>query len=220
MMSARQTRLEALRSLRERETGSRYGWALDTDGDAVTSRGKRSVQDLVGEGLAELADREVRAELSAREGRAVVWAARLTGHGHDVLAYHQASPAPAPHTSPPAGEQAVELSPAQMDALRLYVNPGPAWSVPPAEGLAERVRTALFDRSGNRWRLYLTREQIESAAYAFHLRALTGSVAEANRFAREYDIAYRTDPATGRPSAVTMPWGSPSAAASLPGSPR
>jgi hypothetical protein len=68
--------------------------------------------------------------------------------------------------------------------------------VPPAEGLAERVRTACFDRAGNRWPLCLNSEHIESVAYAFHLRSMGGSVTEANRFAREYGVAFRPDRST------------------------
>ncbi|MGW5433230.1 DUF6417 family protein [Streptomyces sp. NPDC004059] len=120
-------------------------------------------------GLAEPADREMRAELSATEGRPILWAARLSPHGHYVLTYTGASPAPEPHQGPADDETLGAL-------LR----------VPPAEGLAERVRTACFDRAGNRWPLCLNSEHIESVAYAFHLRSMAGSVTEANRFAREY----------------------------------
>ncbi|MGW0584662.1 hypothetical protein ACWD25_54255 [Streptomyces sp. NPDC002920] len=102
-------------------------------------------------GLAELADREARAELSAYEGGPVVWAARLSSHGHDVLTFGDASPVPASHPMPPeAGEHAIELRPAQMDALRVYAGPGDRLRVPPADGLTERVRTAHFDRPSNR----------------------------------------------------------------------
>ncbi|MFF9819403.1 DUF6417 family protein [Streptomyces sp. NPDC014006] len=77
--------------------------------------------------------------------------------------------------------------------------------VAPADGLVERVRTAHFDRPGNRWRMTLTAEQIDSVAYAFHLRALSGSVAEANWLARDYGVTYRVDPSTGRAGAVRPP---------------
>ncbi|MEU6366571.1 DUF6417 family protein [Streptomyces sp. NPDC046931] len=72
-----------------------------------------------------------------------------------------------------------------------------AGRVPPADGLAKRVRTAYFDRPGNRWPLRLNAEQIESVAYAFHLPSMGGSVAEANRFGRAYGVAFRADRATG-----------------------
>ncbi|MGW4562137.1 hypothetical protein ACWEN3_06895 [Streptomyces sp. NPDC004561] len=48
--------------------------------------------------------------------------------------------------------------------------------MPPAEGLAERVRTARL--LGSLWALYLNEEQIASVAYAFYLRAVGGSVTE------------------------------------------
>ncbi|MEU4654943.1 DUF6417 family protein [Streptomyces sp. NPDC023723] len=51
----------------------------------------------------------------------------------------------------------------------------------PAAGLAEKVRSAGFDRTANRWQLPLTDAQLASAACAFHLRAMTGSVAEAGQ---------------------------------------
>ncbi|MGV9632434.1 DUF6417 family protein [Streptomyces sp. NPDC003487] len=85
-----------------------------------------------------------------------------------------------------------------MDALRVYTNLAPVLRVAPADGLVDRVRTAYFDRPGNRWRMTLTTAQIDSVAYAFYLRALSGSVAEANWFAREYGITYRS---TGQPAA-------------------
>lgn len=50
---------------------------------------------------------------------------------------------------------------------------------------------------GSRWVLYLNEEQVASVAYAFYLRSVGGSGAEANRFAREYGVAFRTEWATG-----------------------
>ncbi|MGV9625420.1 DUF6417 family protein [Streptomyces sp. NPDC003487] len=199
-MNARQSRLDVLRSLRERETAAVYGWVLSTD---VPPGLQQSLQTAAAQGLVELADREIRAELSAHEGRPVLWAARLSDQGHDVLTYLDASPDPTPSRTPPAAEERViELRPAQMDALRVYANVAPVLRVPPADGLVERVRTAYFDRPGNRWRMTLTTAQIDSVAYAFYLRALSGSVAEANWFAREYGVTFRIEPATGRPGAV------------------
>ncbi|MFF9229282.1 DUF6417 family protein [Streptomyces sp. NPDC014820] len=122
------------------------------------------------------------------------------------MTYLHASPAPTPHsTLPTAAEQVVELRPSQMDALRVYTNLMPVLRVPPADGLVERVRTAYFDRPNNRWRMALTAEQIETVAYAFYLRALSGSVAEANRFARDYGVSYRLDPSAGSPAAARLP---------------
>ncbi|MFF1545014.1 DUF6417 family protein [Streptomyces sp. NPDC058291] len=68
-------------------------------------------------------------------------------------------------------------------------------TTPPAEGLAERVRTAVHDRGAGRWRLMLTQEQMESVAYGFWLHRLTGSAAEANRFHRDYGVLH--SPAAG-----------------------
>ncbi|MFF9819410.1 hypothetical protein [Streptomyces sp. NPDC014006] len=109
-MNARQARLDALRSLREQETGSVYGWVLSTD---VPPGLQQSLQSAAAQGLVELADREDRAELSAHEGRPVLWAARLSAQGHDVLTYLHASPDPTPHSTPCAAqEQMIELRPA------------------------------------------------------------------------------------------------------------
>ncbi|MEU6512391.1 DUF6417 family protein [Streptomyces sp. NPDC046942] len=90
----------------------------------------------------------------------------------------------------------MELRPAEMDALRVYVGAAERLRVAPVEGLVERVRTAVLDGPANRWSLCLTGEQMESVAYAFYLRAVCGSVAEANRFAREYDVVVRRDRST------------------------
>ncbi|MGW0209779.1 DUF6417 family protein, partial [Streptomyces sp. NPDC003233] len=82
--------------------------------------------------------------------------------------------------------------------------PGRGWlHVPPAEGLAERVRTAR--RLGNRWVLYLDEEQIESVAYALYLRSVGGSVAEANHFARQYGVTSRPDRSTGSLQPTRLP---------------
>jgi hypothetical protein len=114
-----------------------------------------------------------------------------------VLTYTDASPAPVPPHDDPAEDQTlVELRPSEMDALRVYVRIGALLQVLPAEGLAERVRTAHLDRPGSRWSLGLDAGQIESVAYAFYLRSMGGSVAEANRFARESGVAFRADRST------------------------
>ncbi|MFE2709619.1 hypothetical protein [Streptomyces mirabilis] len=57
---------------------------------------QQSVNALEGTGLVELAGREVRAELSALEGRPVWWAARVTPYGHDTLTYARPQPAQSP----------------------------------------------------------------------------------------------------------------------------
>lgn len=87
----------------------------------------------------------------------------------------------------------VELRPSEMEALRAYIRIAALLRVPPAEGLAERVRTAYFDWPGNRWSLRLNAEQIESVAYAFYLRSMGGSVTEAIRFGRAYGVAFHPD---------------------------
>ncbi|WP_371601195.1 DUF6417 family protein [Streptomyces sp. NBC_00564] len=78
-----------------------------------------------------------------------------------------------------------------MTTLRLFVQLAGQLRVPPAEGLAGHVRMARCDHGIKRWRLYLTREQIESVAYGLWLHRMTGAAGEANRFGREYGIVYR-----------------------------
>ncbi|OQR63532.1 hypothetical protein B6E66_13935 [Streptomyces maremycinicus] len=139
----------------------------------------------------ETADRETRAELSAWEDRAVRWAVRLSAAGYDLLAYASVRPEPTsikPELAP--GQQLVELAPSQMAALRVFVGMADQLKTPPAAGLAEQVRTASYDRGARRWRLHLTQQQMDSAAYGFWLHRLTGSAAEANRFNRDYKTLY------------------------------
>ncbi|MEV0844352.1 DUF6417 family protein [Streptomyces sp. NPDC049954] len=193
-------RARALRVLRDGEREALRGWVLP---GAVSAEQRRAVEAAARQGLAELAGPEVRAELSvAHAGRPVLWAARLTGQGHDAVAYAEASEAPLPRAETHeagADEEVVELRPTAMDVLRVFVRLGPELRVPPAEGLAERVRTAFFDRSANCWTLCLNSGQMQSAAYAFHLHALalSGTVTEANRFAREHGFIVRLDESTG-----------------------
>ncbi|MFE2491158.1 DUF6417 family protein [Streptomyces mirabilis] len=111
----------------------------------------------------------------------VRWAARLTPYGHDTLTYGQSRPrAEPPLGGEQADRQAVELIPSQMAALRV----------------AEQVRAASCDHGIKRWRLHLTQKQkqkqnqIESVAYGLWLYRMTGSAAEANRFAREYGVVH------------------------------
>ncbi|MGW2707089.1 DUF6417 family protein [Streptomyces sp. NPDC001340] len=151
----------------------------------------KAVKSAAGQGLVELAGRETRAELSVYEGGPVVWAARLTRHGRDVLVYAEAGPAPDRRAD--GRGRLVELRRSEMDALRLYVHLGARLRLTPADGLEEKVRTAR--QLGSRWVLYLNEEQIESVAYAFYLRSVGGFGAEANRFGREYSITFRP---TGR----------------------
>ncbi|MFF9275026.1 DUF6417 family protein [Streptomyces griseosporeus] len=181
---------DALAALWERQQASEHGWVLEGP-ERISQR--EGVAALEQAGLAELADREVRAELSAWEGRPVRWAARLTGPGRDVLAYHRHGPAPT-RPEPGPGQTLVELRSAQMDVARVYVSLAQELQLPPAEGLAEQVRAAVHDRALGRWLLCLTQEQMESLAYGLWLHGVTRSVAEGNRFGREYGIVYR--PAT------------------------
>ncbi|MEV6057721.1 DUF6417 family protein [Streptomyces sp. NPDC052107] len=179
--------VETLRVLRDHEEVAEHGWVLF---GALRPHHHKTVDMAAGQGLAELAGRDMRAELSAYEGRPVVWAARLTGHGRDVLDYTEASPAPDRRPDEPVdGEQLVELRRSEMDALRLYVHLGARLRTPPADGLEEKVRTARH--LGNLWILHLNEAQIESVAYAFYLRSAGGSAAEANRFGREYGVTFR-----------------------------
>ena len=158
---------------------------------------QQAVESAAQQGLAELAGREVRAELSAWEGRPVLWAARLSPCGHDLLIYADVSPAPAPQHKPADGDTLVELRPAEMDALRVYVSTGALVRVQSAEGLAQRARAAGFDRPANRWTLCLTEEQLESVVYALYVRSMSGSTTEANRFCRTYGLFVQADPANG-----------------------
>ncbi|MFF7602594.1 DUF6417 family protein [Streptomyces mirabilis] len=56
--------------------------------------------------------------------------------------------------------------------------------------MAEQVPTASCDHGIKRWRLYLPQQQMESVAYGLWLHRMTGSAAEANRFAREYGVVH------------------------------
>jgi hypothetical protein len=201
-MRTRDKRIAALETLDAGQLTARRGWVLD---DQTPAAVQHSVERVVGDGLAELADRDTRAELSALTSRPVRWAARLTPHGRDALLYARALLLPVPEPDEPApGEQAVHLRPAQMDALRRFVALAAELATPPADGLAERVGAAYFSRKDNRWRLCLTQQQITSVAYGLYLHRLTGSEAEANQFARDYDIIYRLRPETGVPTAVGL----------------
>ncbi|MFI5825041.1 DUF6417 family protein [Streptomyces rishiriensis] len=179
----------------DRQQATGHGWALDQDLRQI----KQRVFNLTTRGLVELADREDRAELSAWEGRAVRWAARPTPCGHDLLLYSRLRPQPVPD-EPGLGLRRVELIPAQMTALRLFVALTGQLRVAPAEGLAERVRGARREAGTNRHVLYLSPEQMESVAYGFWLHRMSGSALEANRFARDYNVAHDPAPATEAPA--------------------
>ncbi|MER5430251.1 DUF6417 family protein [Streptomyces sp. NPDC002588] len=87
-------------------------------------------------------------------------------------------------------------SPARRWAMRgalLFVGMAAELRTPPALGLVEQVCRAVPDRGAGRWQLYLTHEQMESAAYGFWLHQQTGSAAEANRFARGYGVVHQSE---------------------------
>jgi hypothetical protein len=132
--------LSVLEALRERGEAAGHGWTLDTE---LLPPHRQQVNALESQGLVELAGREDRAELSVLEGRAVRWAARLTPYGHDTLTYGcshlRAEP---PSGGEEADRQVAELIPSQMAALRVFVGLDDQLRVPPADGLAEQVRTA------------------------------------------------------------------------------
>ncbi|MET7784903.1 MULTISPECIES: DUF6417 family protein [Streptomyces] len=58
--------------------------------------------------------------------------------------------------------------------------------------------SASCDHGIKRLRLYLTREQIASVAYGLWLHRMTGSAAQANRFAREYGVVHSPARASGK----------------------
>ncbi|MFF0134620.1 DUF6417 family protein [Streptomyces mirabilis] len=120
----------------------------------------------------------------------VRWAARPTPYGHDTLAYGCSRPRAEPPPGEEADQRVVELIPSQMAALRVFVGLADQLWVPPADGLAEQVRTASCDHGIKRWRLHLTQMQMDSVAYGLWLHRMTGSAAEVNRFAREYGVVH------------------------------
>ncbi|WP_067136698.1 DUF6417 family protein [Streptomyces yokosukanensis] len=200
-MRGRKSWLEAMRVLRHLEKDAEWGWVLVGE---LLPRHQRAAQAAAEQGLVELAGRETRAELSAYEDRPVRWAARLSPQGHDVLTFTDAGPAPASrHEGLAGGEMLIELYRAELEALSLYVHLAGRLRVPPAEGLADRVRTAR--QLGNRWSLWLTPDQIESVAYAFYLRSMGGCATQASRFAREYGLAFLMDPSEGCPRLTRLP---------------
>jgi hypothetical protein len=159
------------------------------------------VRALANRGLVEIASREDRAELSAWEGSAVLWAARVAPAGQDLLLYARPRPRPeTPLEEPGPEHRLVKLRPSQMAALRLFVGYAGQLRVLLAEGLVERVRTARCDHRTRRWLLYLTAKQMASVAYGFWLHRMTGSAMEANHFTRDYGITHRPGPASLTPA--------------------
>ncbi len=190
--------LAALGALDERAQRSVHGWVLAADVLSV----KQRVRGLADRGLVEIAGREDRAELSAWDGSVVLWAARLSPAGHDLLLYARTRPRPGSAVGEPdAGRRLVKLLPSQMAALRLFLGLAGRLRVPVAAGLAEQARTARSDHGARRWLLYLTPEQMESVAYGFWLHRMTGSAMEANHFARDYGITHHPTPRPASPVA-------------------
>ncbi|MEU5256307.1 DUF6417 family protein [Streptomyces longwoodensis] len=176
--------LELLCVLEERQETAEHGWVLDLDGVP-----REGVLKAAASGLVELAERDERAELSARVGRPVRWATRLTGQGRDLLLYARSQPAAGP-AAPGPEYRLVELMPSQMDVLRVVTGLADRLQVSLAPGLEERVRVAAQDRGSGPWRLHLTEEQMASVAYGLWLHKMAGSAAEANRFSRDHGIAH------------------------------
>lgn len=186
-----------LEALRTAHRASPHGWVTETLGLS-----HHSVEQLVATGLAEWADLSERAELSAYAGRPVVWAARPSSEGLDILLYTEArthpSPQQPPSPEPEPGHKEVALLPSEMTMLHLFLSLGGCLRHPPAAGLDEAVRRAEFRKESNRWLLHVTDAQIASIAYAFYLEGHRGHVTAANRFSRNYGITYR--PGTGAPT--------------------
>lgn len=120
---------------------------------------------------------------------------RLTPDGHDVLAYRAARSAASTEGPPTAtlgpGLREVELRPAEMRALRIYLSLHEHLRRPAAEGLAEAACTARFMEGFNRWVLHVSDHQLASIARACFLEGLTGQVTAANRIARTYGAMYK-----------------------------
>ncbi|MEV7687884.1 DUF6417 family protein [Streptomyces bungoensis] len=182
-----ETLLATLEAVHRATGAAGHGWMLDAHAVQLRS----ALAEPTRLALVEWADRETRAELSALRGRPVRQAVRLSAHGRDVLAYAGRRRPGSGTPEPGPGQRLVELRPSQMTALRTYVRLTGGLHRRPAEGLAEQVDAAVFHRAGNRWRLLLTRRQMESAAYGFWLHRVAASATEANDFGREYDITYR-----------------------------
>jgi hypothetical protein len=176
--------LEVLGVLEELQEAARHGWVLDMAGVP-----REGVLKAAASGLAELAERDERAELSARAGRPVRWAARLTDQGRDLLLYARSQPA-AGLAAPGPEYRLVELMPSQMDVVRVFTGLADRLQLAPAPGLDERVRAAVQDRVSGRWRVSLTEEQMASVAYGLWLHKMADSAAEANRFSRDHGIAH------------------------------
>ncbi|MFF4693623.1 hypothetical protein [Streptomyces sp. NPDC001307] len=158
-MHSRKTFLEALRALRDHEEVAEHGWVLL---GMLRPDHHKAVESATGQGLVELADRKMHAELSVHVCRPLVRAARLTGHGQDVLT--EASPAPRYQPEGPA-DQGVAGGASSLGhgrTARCTCTSVPGRMCRRAEDLAERARTAR--QLGALWPLYLTEEQIESVS--------------------------------------------------------
>ncbi len=179
--------LSVLEALWERGRVAGHGWTLDTE---LLSPHQQQVNAL-----------EARAWWSLPAGRPCGavgpgGSARAVGGPFDAVRprHSRVRPVPPPGRASARGggpgRELVELIPLDTAALRVFVGLTGRLRVPPADRLAEQVRTASCDHGIKRWRLYLTQEQMDSVAYALWLHRMTGSAAEANRLAREYGVAH------------------------------
>ncbi|WP_193433240.1 DUF6417 family protein [Streptomyces luteocolor] len=162
---------------------------------------EHNTKPLVDQRLAQLATREDQAELSARAGRPVLWAVRLTDDGWDALLYIQAQPVPIPDEAAAPGLRKVALRRSEMEALRRYLALSGQLRQAPALGLQLAVEVARFDPGPNRWIVHVDDEQAQSMARAFFMERVAGSAAPANRIAREYGVTYPPRPILFTPTA-------------------
>ncbi|CAM5312004.1 DUF6417 family protein [Streptomyces abikoensis] len=178
---------QALAALRNEQAQHDHGWATDSSGI-----GLNIVDRLRKIGLCEMADADTLNQLGPGPAH---WAARLTPEGHDTLVYLPArrstTPSPRPAHEIPEGTREVELLPAALEAVRLYLSLAGDLHRAPAPGLAEAVRAAQRADTGTGWRLNVTAPQADSIAYALWLEARAHSMGPANRFARQHDSQYK-----------------------------
>jgi hypothetical protein len=123
------------------------------------------VESAAGQGLVELADRKMHAELSVHVCRPLVRAARAHRARPGCTDLREASPVPRYQPEGPADRGAAggASSFGNGRTARCTCTSVPGRMCRRAEDLAERARTAR--QLGTLWALYLTEEQIESLAY-------------------------------------------------------
>lgn len=123
-----------------------------TDGWATAGPGldERTAGPLVRLGLARVASGAEQIELSAKAGRPVLWAVRLTADGWDALLYAQVRATPPAVEDPVPGLQQVGLRRAELDALRRFAELRGRLHHGPASGLRSAVEAARFNAASNR----------------------------------------------------------------------